>query len=46
MATAKKTAKPSQKKATKDATLPASFYRGQDRKTKPKKDSRGFIIPE
>ena len=54
MANAKKTAKPATKKtakpatkktAKKDTSLPASYYRGQKKGTKPQRDSGGFIIP-
>lgn len=46
MANAKKTAKPATKKtAKKDTSLPASYYRGQKKGTKPQRDSSGFIIP-
>lgn len=46
MANAKKTTKPAPKKAPKkDSSLPASFYRGQKKGTKPQRDSGGFIIP-
>lgn len=46
MANAKKTTKSAQKKTPKkDTSLPASFYRGQKKGTKPQRDSGGFIIP-
>ncbi len=33
------------KKANQPKDLPASYYRGQDKKTKPQKDKKGDIIP-
>ena len=38
-----KTAPAKKQVANKD--LPASYYRGQDKKAKPKKDKNGDIIP-
>lgn len=40
-------AKPSTgKRQITDKGLPPSYYRGQDKKTKPAKDKDGYIIPE
>lgn len=33
------------KKQNPSKDLPASYYNGQDKKTKPKKDKNGDIIP-
>ena len=33
------------KKQTANKDLPASYYRGQDKRTKPQKDKNGDIIP-